>query len=111
MDDLRAAVAESIKRLRVSRGFTQAQLAECIGRSLDMVSRLERGDATPSLETIALLAQALETHPSHLLGGAVMPDEISPAAQQLIQRLKWSSDDDLAWIMKLLDLVERRPAT
>ena len=111
MDDLRATVGASLKRLRQGRGLTQAELAEAIGRSVDMVSRLERGDATPSLETLALLAGALAAHPAELLGGkSPKVSETSPETDRLLQRVATSSTGDIKWVLDLLDHMDRRPA-
>lgn len=53
---LRKIVAENLSELRKGRGLTQVQLAEIFGYSDKSVSKWERGDTTPDLETLHSLA-------------------------------------------------------
>ncbi len=55
------------RRLRESQGLTLADVATRAGISAAMLSRLETGRASPSLETIVSLAGALGVRPSQLL--------------------------------------------
>lgn len=65
---LGANIAERRKNL----GWTQAQLAECIGVDTETVSRFERGSNLPSLQRLEKLAGALSV-PLHLLMAASSP--------------------------------------
>lgn len=110
MTDLRALVGVNVKRLRQDRGMTQASLADAIQRSVDMVSRLERGDAAPSFETIAALADALGAHPAELFGGRPLNDAPwQSSVQALIGRLAAGGEEEAVWVTKLLDHLDRRP--
>ena len=60
-------VAANVKRLRLAQGVTLSELAGSAGISLAMLSRLEKGDVSPSLETLAALADALGTSAATLL--------------------------------------------
>ena len=60
-------VGQNVRRLRQERGVTLSELAASAGISLPMLSRLEKGDVSPSLETLAALAEALGTGPASLL--------------------------------------------
>jgi transcriptional regulator with XRE-family HTH domain len=60
-------VGQNVRRLRLERGVTLSELAASAGISLAMLSRLEKGDVSPSLETLASLAEALGTGPAALL--------------------------------------------
>lgn len=53
---LRKIVAENLAELRKGRGLTQVQLADILGYSDKSVSKWERGDTTPDLETLHNLA-------------------------------------------------------
>ena len=53
---LGANIAERRKKL----GWTQADLAECIGVDTETVSRFERGSNLPSLQRLEKLADALK---------------------------------------------------
>lgn len=48
-----------LKKLRISRGMTRAQLAERVGCSQSMLEKLEIGDRTPSIKLAVKLAEAL----------------------------------------------------
>jgi transcriptional regulator with XRE-family HTH domain len=56
-----------LKRLRRQRGLTQAALARKIKGHVMSISRLERGDATPSIRMIQRLAKALDVPMTRLL--------------------------------------------
>jgi transcriptional regulator with XRE-family HTH domain len=60
-------VGRNVRRLRQERGVTLSELAASAGISLAMLSRLEKGDVSPSLETLAALAEALGTGAASLL--------------------------------------------
>lgn len=60
-------VGRNVRRLRLERGVNLSDLASSAGISLAMLSRLEKGDVTPSLETLVALAEALGTSPALLL--------------------------------------------
>jgi transcriptional regulator with XRE-family HTH domain len=52
-------VGTNVRRLRLAQGLTSGELARSAGISAAMLSRLESGDVSPSLETLAALADAL----------------------------------------------------
>lgn len=57
-EHLRAGVGARIKALRAEQGWTQAQLAERIGWSVETVGRLERGVHRPTHRQLAHVAKA-----------------------------------------------------
>ncbi|MEJ3655102.1 XRE family transcriptional regulator [Actinomycetes bacterium KLBMP 9759] len=59
MDDARRAVAANLRTIRAARGMTVAALAEASGTGKATLSRIEAGQANPTLETIYALADAL----------------------------------------------------
>lgn len=74
------------RRIRDSQGLTLAVVAGRAGISAAMLSRLETGRTSPSLETIVSLAGALGIRPSHLLQEIGIEDEdaqLVPAGQGL----------------------------
>ena len=52
-------VVKTIIRERIKRGWSQTQLAEAVGSRQPVISRLERGDSNPSLQTLGKIAKAL----------------------------------------------------
>jgi transcriptional regulator with XRE-family HTH domain len=75
---LAAQVGATVRRLRAAQGLTLAELASSAAISQGMLSRLERGDVSPSLDTLAQLAVALGTSCSALLRD---PDQTASDAQ------------------------------
>jgi transcriptional regulator with XRE-family HTH domain len=63
------------RRIRDSQGLTLADVATRASISAAMLSRLETGRASPSLETIVSLADALGVRPSQLLQEIGVEDE------------------------------------
>ena len=53
-------VVTTIIAQRLKRGWSQSQLAEAIGSRQPVVSRLERGEGNPSLQTLQRIAKALD---------------------------------------------------
>jgi transcriptional regulator with XRE-family HTH domain len=53
-----AACARRLLGLRTDNGETQRQLAQRLGMTESMISRLERGDHVPSLKTLCRIADA-----------------------------------------------------
>jgi transcriptional regulator with XRE-family HTH domain len=61
-------MAERIRRARTGKRLTQAQLAEAIGISTNMVGKLEISLAQPSLKTVLAIANALDVDVNYLVG-------------------------------------------
>jgi len=75
-------VGSSVRRLRQAQGLTSGELARSAGISAAMLSRLESGNVSPSLETLAALAGALGTGVATLL----KDDAASQSDAQLVKR-------------------------
>jgi transcriptional regulator with XRE-family HTH domain len=66
--DLAAAMGQAARQARHARQLTQERVAEQIGVSSEFYSRLERGLAHPSLETLLRLTDILGVTVDTLLG-------------------------------------------
>jgi transcriptional regulator with XRE-family HTH domain len=64
-----------LRRIRLSRGFTQAELAEKAGITVRTLSSMENGSMS-SRTTVTRLAEILEVHPLWLL--ASKPVDLFP---------------------------------
>ncbi len=64
------AVGAELTRLRVARGWSQQKLADALGYTERYIGQLERGVKSPTLRTLADIAQALSTKPSNILRAA-----------------------------------------
>jgi transcriptional regulator with XRE-family HTH domain len=61
----------NLRARRIELGMTQAQLASAAGVEQTYISDLESGKKRPLIDTLAPLANALDTTPSALLSSAV----------------------------------------
>ena len=62
--------AVNVRQYRRVGGLTQAQLAEALGLSVEMVGKIERGTSSPSFETIEKLSDVLKVPAAVLFGAA-----------------------------------------
>jgi transcriptional regulator with XRE-family HTH domain len=65
--DAQAQFGATVRRLRLAAGLTQEQLGARCKMDLSAVSRLERGERNPRLDTLVRLAEALDVPPAALL--------------------------------------------
>lgn len=112
MHDLSKTIGRHVRRLRKQRRWTQTQLADQLNMSLDMVGRIERGQASPSLATLNHLAFVLETRPEYLLVDDYMPKSISSDRERCYARLHdllaAVHDNELDWVVSIVDAVVRK---
>lgn len=64
-----------IKKLRLEKKMTQAQLAEIIGVGTTHISHIETGNTTPSLEALVGIINALECSADELLCNEITKDQ------------------------------------
>jgi transcriptional regulator with XRE-family HTH domain len=69
------AFSETLRRLRLERFFSQAELARRSGVHALTVTRLESGRTAPSTRTVRALAEALGIQPGELAS----PEEVAEA--------------------------------
>lgn len=50
-----------LKGLRESKGLTQQQVANLIGKDRSLIAKIENGEAMPSVKTAKVLAEVLGT--------------------------------------------------
>lgn len=60
MDEERILLGKRVKYLRKQKNITQAQFAEKIGLSINYISQIETGIASPTFKTLSMLAKTLE---------------------------------------------------
>jgi transcriptional regulator with XRE-family HTH domain len=63
---LKSVLAQNIKKIRASKGFSQEQLAEKTAVSLTYIGMIESGTRNASFKVIERIAEALEVEPSRL---------------------------------------------
>ncbi|GEM_PF-1513382 len=69
------AFAENLRRLRLERFLSQAELARRAGMHAITITRLEAGDRAPTTRTVRALADALGVEPRDLAA----PNEVAAA--------------------------------
>lgn len=62
------SIATRIKMIRMDKGLTVQELADRVGASHSLISKMERGDRTLSPRWLQKIATALETTPENLIG-------------------------------------------
>jgi len=83
---------ERLRILRESKGLTQGQLEERIGKEANYITRVETGRIdTPPIETLSKIAQELGVSLSDLFFVEGIDDD-AEALRQKIQRLAQTSD-------------------
>lgn len=68
---------QRLKEIRKAKGLNQTILSERSGVSQSLISKIERGEANPTMEVMRALAGALETTPGSLFGTSEMPPDFS----------------------------------
>ena len=66
--ELHRSITENLLLYRRLHGFTQAQLAECLGYSDKSVSKWERGEAIPDIDVLYTLSEIYGVTVSELIG-------------------------------------------
>jgi len=65
--DLDEASSRVLKKLRQKKGLTQEELSEKAGLDVTSISRFERGVRKPSIESLFLIAKALNMSPKAIV--------------------------------------------
>jgi transcriptional regulator with XRE-family HTH domain len=78
----RIAVGRQVRRWRHERGLTLAALAERSGLNLGHLSQIENDKASPSLEALGAVAEALDVPPAWLLHDEVRPPRVVRSSER-----------------------------
>ncbi len=108
MATLRTLFGDCVRAHRVARGLSQPQLADEAGISEVWVSKIERGTASPSFDTIARLATALGVEPAELFGGVpTSKGRALNAFAALVRKMSGRSEADLRRFIKMVEFLDR----
>ena len=97
--DFARQLGKRVRKIRLERDMTQAQLAGLANVGANYVPRLERGEMVPSVENTCRIARALGVTVDELCGrsrGEVVD------VTQLVRRLKSSDVDALKRVVDVL---------
>lgn len=75
MKDIKTIISHNLIELRKSRGLTQNELADKLAYSDNMVSRWERGEITPSIETLQKISEFYSVPLTSLLQDNALEEE------------------------------------
>lgn len=112
MAGLRTQVGLAIRHQRKMKGWSQAQLAEQIGRTVETVNKIERGLSAPSFETLESLSEAFAVRVESFFWAADLgrAEAEMDTLQRLVARLSVLDSDDIDWADRLLSLALARKA-
>ncbi|RRN63457.1 helix-turn-helix domain-containing protein [Caulobacter sp. 602-1] len=112
MSTLRRQVGAMVRHHRERAGLTQAELADRVGKALETIGRIERGQAAPSFDTLESFAKVLEVDARDFFGSGEFAAKArrSDPLPRVLDRLAGLSDEDIEWADKLLTLALSRKA-
>jgi transcriptional regulator with XRE-family HTH domain len=92
-----------VRALRSKRGLTQVQLADQAQVSEEWVRRIERGEGSPSFDTVEALANSLNVRPDELFAAETPPRD----GVRLAQAVAHLSDQEIEWLLDGARLLKR----
>ena len=99
-----------VRHHRERAGMTQAQLAERIDKSVQLVGRIERGAAAPSFETLGQMAAVLNVEVRELFGAGDFAAGRDGPLAALVNSVAALDQGDLEWLRQLVDVaLSRKP--
>ncbi len=104
----RKILSYRIRSLRRAKGWTQADLADKINRSVEMVCHLECGTAATKLSTLQDIADALDVAFYELFLPADEPSLYQSFSPELVELIEELQEQDDAVISALLTLFRSR---
>src|SRR4051812_6472788 len=87
----RPLVGARVRRLRTERGLTLTQVAQLTGLNVGYLSQVETDKASPSLETLAAIADAFEVPITWLLVDDAPPPRLVRRAERPVQMMRDSA--------------------
>ena len=96
---------EKIKTARISKHYTQRQLAELINAKHNSISDWEKDKSKPDMDTVELICGALDLSPGYLMDSintSAPNSELSDTYTELIELYSKLSEDSRKAIMQIL---------
>ena len=96
---------EKIKTARISKHYTQRQLAELINAKHNSISDWEKDKSKPDMDTVELICGVLDLSPGYLMDSAKTSapnSELSDTYTELIELYSKLSEDSQKAIMQIL---------
>ena len=86
---------------RKRKDLSQAKLGEIIGKSRDVVGRYERGDVSPSIETVVAISKALEVSMDYLTGQISI--ELDRTMLERVEEISKMSEEEKEIVYHIID--------
>ncbi len=103
MGALHETFAAALRSAREAGGWSQADLAERIGLSVEAYGRLERGRVLPRASTLVRIARTLHVGVDDLLGLRAEGPDDDLRLRALIGRLRDATPQDLRLLLGVLN--------
>lgn len=94
-------IGEKIKHARESMGLSQGKLAKASGLAQSSISYIESGGKKPNIETITILAKALDLPVSYLLDNQQVDEVLPPVLSELVKVTSLLSDERAELVLKV----------
>lgn len=105
---LKVELGRAVRLHRERVGLTQLALGEAIGRSLQTIGNIERGQSLPTLDTLEAIAGALKTPLREFFPRpGVAEDEVT---QRIVARVASLSETERLWVDRVLGSMLDGPA-
>jgi transcriptional regulator with XRE-family HTH domain len=95
-------LGEVIKRLRIENGLSQKALADKIGKTPHLISAIERGVVTPSIETLTDIARVFSMSVSEIFLESEESLTENPNITVLMSQVGKLSKEDQAAVIEVL---------
>ena len=96
---------EKIKTARISKHYTQRQLAELINAKHNSISDWEKDKSKPDMDTVELICGVLDLNPGYLMDSvktSAPSSKLSDTYTELIELYSKLSEDSQKAIMQIL---------
>ncbi|UTW54612.1 helix-turn-helix domain-containing protein [Kordiimonas sp. SCSIO 12610] len=106
---LKSIVAANVRQYRKINNMTQAELADRLNMTTDMVGKIERGYSSPSFVTIELLSRVFDIPPAALFSGdtaTVVNSERALLLNQINEKLSKMTETDLKRTLGVIDAIQ-----
>ena len=94
-----------LSEIRKKRGFSQADLAGMLNSQAPVISRYERGEATPSVEVALKLSKILGVSLDYLAGKTEL--ELDENILKRMEAITKMSSEDQSFILRAIDALIR----
>lgn len=103
-NDAVSIVSKNIRKMRKSRKMTQAQLAERINKTVEMVCQLENGVSSTKISTLNDIADVfdVEVYQFFMDTPLLAVNDFSPAMTEVLQELQDANEEFVKAILGVL---------